>query len=95
MQNRFEDNTLSSINKKKLDKILIQFANKCIEYIVNSKINPLKNKNDGTPLSEADLKIDNIIRNCLNLFEKFTGGVLRKHPYHIISRRAISYHALR
>ena len=61
MQNRFEDNTLSSINKKKLDKILIQLANKCIEYIVISKINPLKNKNDGTPLSEADLKIDNII----------------------------------
>jgi len=68
MQNRFEDSTLSSINKKKFDKLLIKLANNCIEYIVNSKINPLKNKNDGTPLSEADLQIDSIIRNYLNFF---------------------------
>ena len=27
MPNRFEDNTLSSINKKKLDKLLIKLAN--------------------------------------------------------------------
>ncbi len=68
MPSQFENNTFTKINKRKFDKFLIKLANNCIEYIINSKISPLNNKNDGTPLSEADLKIDNIIRNYLNLF---------------------------
>jgi 3'(2'), 5'-bisphosphate nucleotidase len=66
MLGKFENDVFLSINKKKFDKFIIKLAYICIEYIVSSKINPLNNKTDGTPLSEADLKIDNIIRNNLN-----------------------------
>ena len=57
---------LNTINKKKFDKYLINTADECIDYIRESNIKPLNNKNDGTPLSIADLKIDSIIRKSLN-----------------------------
>ena len=56
------------INKEKFDKYIINIAISCIDYIRKSNIKLLDNKNDGTPLSVADLEVDSIIRKKLNLF---------------------------
>lgn len=68
MSDKFYTEFFNEINNKKFDKYMINIANNCINYIKASNIKRLENKNDGTPLSTADLKVDNIIRKSLNLF---------------------------
>ena len=68
MLNKLNTNIFDNINTKKFDKYIINIANNCIDYINSANINILNNKTDGTPLSVADLEVDNIIRKNLNLF---------------------------
>jgi 3'(2'), 5'-bisphosphate nucleotidase len=68
MLDKFYTEFFHEINKKEFDQYIINIANNCINYIKESTIKRLENKNDGTPLSAADLKVDNIIRKSLNLF---------------------------
>ena len=40
-----------------------------MKYVLNTKIELKKKKNDGSPLSIADLEVDNIIRGNLNNYD--------------------------
>ena len=66
--NKLDTNILENIKEKKFDKLIIDIAESCINYIRQSNINRLNNKSNGTPLSVADLEVDNIISKKLNLF---------------------------
>lgn len=59
----------TSINTEIFDRYIIDIANECIGYIRSTDIKFLDNKNDGSPLSVADLEVDNIIRTNLKSFD--------------------------
>jgi 3'(2'), 5'-bisphosphate nucleotidase len=68
MLNKLYTDIFVNIKKKIFDDFIIDVANKCIDYIAQSDIKILNNKVDGTPLSVADLEVDNIIRKSLGSF---------------------------
>ena len=57
------------INDEELTTFLISLGKKTIKFINNSSISRLKNKSDGTDLSEADLKLDKILFTLLKNFD--------------------------
>ncbi len=62
-------NILNNFNCKEFDEALISLAKKCIRYIKNSKISLVNNKIDGSPLTKADMHVNEII--CESLVQLF------------------------
>ena len=58
-------NITTKINSKEFDECLLNIAHECIYFISKTKIKFLNNKYDGSPLTEADIYIDNIINKNL------------------------------
>ena len=52
-------------NSKNFDNYIISLSKKCINFINNAKIITLNDKADGSALSTADLKVNEIIENGL------------------------------
>ena len=76
---------LNTINENKFDNFIINIAYECINYIRASSIKFLNNKNDGTPISSADLEIDKIISNNLSKFNPQIKILSEEHKFTINS----------
>ena len=57
-------------NGKNIENFFLDLIFKCFNYLESNKIKKLKNKADGTPVSQADIEIDNILFNALSTLSK-------------------------
>ena len=56
----------SLFNGKNIEGFFLDLVFNCFNYLENNKIKRLKNKADGTPISQADIEIDKILFNGLS-----------------------------
>ena len=65
------NNILNNLfNGKNIELFFLDIISKCFNYLDNNKIERLQNKADGTPVSQADIEIDNILFNALSELNK-------------------------
>ncbi len=53
-------------NGKNIENFFLDLVFQCFNYLENNKIKKLQNKHDGTPVSDADIEIDNILYDSLS-----------------------------
>ncbi len=84
-------NIITKINRKEFDKCLLDIAYECINFVSKTKIKFLKKKYDGSPLTEADIYIDDIINKNLKYLCSETKIISEEKKYNLDSYLEKSY----
>ncbi len=84
-------NITTKINSKEFDECLLNIAYESIHYISKNKINFLNTKYDGSPLTEADICVDDIINKNLKHLCSETKIISEEKEYKLDSYLEKSY----
>jgi 3'(2'), 5'-bisphosphate nucleotidase len=81
----------TKINSKEFDDCLLNIAYESIHFILKTKINFLNTKSDGSPLTEADICVDEIINKNLKHLCSKTKVISEEKKYNLDSYLEKSY----
>ena len=81
----------TKINSKEFDDCLLNIAYESIHFILKTKINFLNTKNDGSPLTKADICVDEIINKNLKHLCSETKIISEEKKYNLESYLEKSY----